>query len=140
MALIQVLAWADGTIRSESGLTTELQGKPTSKGAPTWVALAQNHREFFRVHTDPMDQTQRVALISRHVLQKNTQSKRPALPSDVSMKLLELAISLYDREVARKQRFRHLVSIIATILVALLTGIFLLATTWLQILYHVESK
>lgn len=112
MALIQVLALtADDTVRSETGLTDTLQGKPKSSG--TWVSLAQNHREFFRVNTDPQKHS-RVSLISRYVLAKDERGKRPPLSAEETAKLLELAISLHDRETTRKDRWKPwLISLLA---------------------------
>lgn len=112
MALIQVLAQSTlGTIRSEDGLTTTLRGKPTSKDAPTWINLAEAHREFFRVYSG------NVALISRHVLAKEGDGKRPPLTSNETTKLLELAISLHDRETSRRDRWKPwLISLLAALI------------------------
>jgi len=114
MALIQVLAQAAyGTTRTEDGLIVELQGKPTSKGAPTWIDLAQSHREFFRVHTDKAGNAT-MSLISRRVLAKGKEGNRPALSLEDTSKLLELAISLHDRETARRDRWKPwVISVIA---------------------------
>jgi hypothetical protein len=134
MALIQVLAQAEGTIRTEDGLTESLQGKPKSKGVLTWTTLAEYHREFFRVHVDNKDsRNTRVALISRHVLPRDEQKKRPPLSAEFTTKLLELAISLHDRAVLNRQRFQYLIPIGVTVLVAILGGFFLIMTTLLQI-------
>ena len=120
MALIQVLAQAAaGTIRSESGLTRELQGKPRSKGASTWVALAERHREFFRVKKDGDDV--RVALISRYVLADDERGQRPQLSAEVTAKLLELAISLHDRQIARRDQWKSWLPIAVAIIVGLFT-------------------
>jgi hypothetical protein len=117
MALIQVLAQSThGTIRSEDGLTTALRGKPTSKDAPTWISLAEAHREFFRVYSG------NVSLISRHVLAKEDDGKSPPLSSDETAKLLELAISLHDREAVRRDRWKPwLIPIITALLLGLFT-------------------
>jgi hypothetical protein len=140
MALIQVLAQAEGTIRTEDGLTDNLQGKPKSKGVLTWTALAESHHEFFRVHTDKNDAKKtRVALISRHVLERDEQKKRPPLSTEFTAKLLELAISLHDRAALRRQRFQYLIPIVGTILVALLAGFFLIMTTLLQISHQTSQ-
>lgn len=123
MALIQVLArTADDTVRSETGLTDSLQGKP--KSSDTWISLAQNHREFFRVNTDPQ-KASRVSLISRYVLAKDERDKRPPLSAEETAKLLELAISLHDRETTRRDRWKPwLISLLA----ALMLGLFGLIT------------
>ena len=107
MALIQVLAQAHNrAIRSETGLVEELQGKPTSKNVDGWVALARSHPEFFRVNIDSEDKTPRVSLIARHVLANNDQGKRPALSQEATSMLLELAISLHDRERATQEALK----------------------------------
>lgn len=130
MALVQVLAQAHNrATRSETGLTSELQGKPTSKGADTWIALAQHHSEFFRVHLDPDDKTPRVTLIARHVLANNEEGKRPPLSQEATTTLLNLAISLHDRERARWEAFKAWVLPIA---VAIIVGLFGLANVLLN--------
>lgn len=118
MALIQVLALAaDHNIRSESGLTRELQGKPKSKGALTWIQLAEGHREFFRI--ERRENYERVALIWKYVLQ-DEREKRVSLPPEVTTKLLELAISLHDRQPQRRQRFNYIWAILLAGLLSLL--------------------
>lgn len=141
MALIQVLAQAEGTIRTEAGLTENLQGKPKSKGMSTWTSLAESHHEFFRVHTDKDDSTKtRVALISRHALDRDEQTKkRPPLSTEFTSKLLELAISLHDRAALRRQRFQYLIPVAATILVGLIAGFFLIMATLLQISHQTSQ-
>jgi len=124
MALIQVLALGRLAIRSEKELTDRLQGKPTSK-ATTWGSLAENHREFFRVlpsETDPREGN--VALIWREALPvvEGTvlrERERPALSPESVAKLLEIAVSLHDREITRKQRLAYLVPIAAVIIAGL---------------------
>ena len=135
MALIQVLAQAAyGTKRTEAGVIVELQGKPTSKGAPTWIDLAQSHREFFRVHADSAGAAT-MSLISRNVLAKDQEGKRPALSLEDTSKLLELAISLHDRETARRDRWKPwLISLIAASILGLCGLIAALLKTSPQIL------
>jgi len=130
MALIQVLAQAHNrAIRSETGLVEELQGKPTSKNVDGWVALARSHPEFFRVNIDSEDKTPRVSLIARHVLANNDQGKRPALSQEATSMLLELAISLHDRERATQEALKAWVLPIA---VAIIVGLFGLANVILN--------
>lgn len=121
MALIQVLALGRHVIKSEEELTETLQREPTSKGI-TWSELADNHREFFRVlWLDEEHRKGNVALIWRHALpaQEKTdlqERKREPLSSESVAKLMEIAVSLHDREMTRKQRLAYLVPIGAVII------------------------
>src|SRR5689334_21322171 len=67
MALIQVLAYDRSAYRTESGLDEELQRKPQTGG--TWMDLAREHPEFFRVRNNP-EKEPRVAILSRYVLER----------------------------------------------------------------------
>lgn len=137
MALIQVLAQAThDTIRSEAGLQKELQGAPSSKGASSWINLAESHREFFRVQVDRNNNPTRVALIWRHVLEVDADGKRPPLSPEVTTKLLDLATSLYDREAQRRQRFQYLLPLLA----ALLAGAFLIGSKLIELSFQAPVK
>lgn len=132
MALIQVLAQAEWAHRSEKGLTEQLQGTP--KSAATWTNLAESHREFFRVRPpDAKKPEASLALISRHVLPEDDKGMRKPLSPEVTQKLLEIAISLHDREVTRKQRFITILTTIIPIGVAIIAGLFSIAVALLQI-------
>jgi hypothetical protein len=127
MALIQVLACAaKDTIRTEEGLTGVLRGKPKTEGLETWICLAENHPEFFRVNNDNPNKPA-ASLISRFVTAKDADGKHSPLSMDETAGLLSLAINLYDRETARRQRFNYLVPIIAAVTAALVSGLFSLA-------------
>ena len=129
MALIQVLAQtADDTVRSETGLTDTLQRKPRSKGAPTWIDLAEHHPEFFRVNTD-VKKSSRVSLISRYVLAKDANGKRPALSAEETAGLLNLAVNLHDRETARRDRWKPW---LITLGAAAILGVFGLVTALIK--------
>lgn len=84
LALIQVLAYDKITSRSETGLSKELQNKPST--ATSWVTLANQHPEFFRVKEGEDDDGKKkdlVSLVSRFVLQKHPNSKnRPVLEAN----------------------------------------------------------
>ena len=132
MALIQVLAQAEWVQRSEKGLTAQLQGVP--KSATTWTSLAESHREFFRVRPPDAEKPKAsLALISRHVIPEDEQGVRKPLSPEVTAKLLEIAISLHDREVTRKQQFITLLSILIPIGIAIIAGLFSIAGVLLQI-------
>lgn len=112
MALIQVLALDEHTHRSESGLQSELQGIPNS--AKTWVEIATQHCEFFRVNKEE-GKEHAISLVARHVIPKNEKGVRE-LSADFTGKLIEAAISLYDREISRKESWKWLVPVgIATL-------------------------
>jgi hypothetical protein len=127
MALIQVLALGRLVIRSEEELTETLQREPTSKGI-TWSKLADNHREFFRVRwLDKEHRKGNVALIWRHALPAERETdlqerKREPLSSESVAKLMEIAVSLHDREMTRRQRLYSLVPLGA----AIIGGLFLM--------------
>lgn len=122
LGLIQVLALDEHAHRSEEGLQSELQGPP--KSGCSWTEIARAHPEFFRVRPEGEHS---VSLIARHVLPKNHQGVRE-LPSDFAGQLISTAVDLHDRQVKRSERWTYLVPI----WVALITGIFVLATIWLK--------
>lgn len=129
MALIQVLAQtSDDTVRSETGLTAALQRKPISKGISTWIDLAQHHPEFFRVSTD-IGKSSRVSLISRYVLAKDGRGKRLALSAEETTRLLNLAVSLHDRETSRRDRWKPW---LITLGAAIILGVFGLITALIR--------
>jgi hypothetical protein len=105
LALVQVLAFDPDTYRSESGLQDELQRKPGY--GESWMQLAREHPEFFRVRNSPEKQP-RAALLARYVLPKtqqvNDEEKRPPLEPDLVKKLLELAVDLHDKQSERASR------------------------------------
>lgn len=115
LALIQVLALDEHTHRSEEGLSSELQGQPQS--APSWGELAQQHPEFFRVR---LRGEHGVSLIARHVLPRNENGVRE-LPVELTGKLMDAAINMYDREMSRRDRARNVIPIVVAILAAAAT-------------------
>jgi len=129
MALIQVLALAEETRRSEKGLGDDLQRHPES--AESWTQLAQAHPEFFRVRApDARGNTDvyRVSLIARAVVPKGEEDHREALSSDLLGKLLDIAISLHDRHKARTDQWKALLPIAG----AIVAGLFAIAVALLK--------
>ena len=122
LGLIQVLALDEHAHRSEEGLQSELQGPP--KSGLSWTEIARAHAEFFRVRPEG---EHAVSLIARHVLPKNDRGIRQ-LPSDFAGQLISTAVDLHDRQVKRSERWTYLVPI----WVALITGIFVLATVLIK--------
>ena len=109
LALVQVLAYDRNTSRSESGLTDELKSKPESDSS--WVSLAKNHPELFRVREED-GEIDRVSLVSRYVLPhtvENGKKIRPPLDPSVVNKLIEIAIELHDRGRTRSERWRVII-------------------------------
>ena len=96
LALIQVLALAPQVWRNEGGLKDDLQGgDPTSLGAATWLEVARQHREFFRV-TDA-----KVSLLSRHVT-GSVEGERTLKPEFVQT-LFETAVKIHDTQLQRRR-------------------------------------
>lgn len=110
LALIQVLAYDRDSYRTEDGLDEELQRKPSA--GESWMALAKQHPEFFRVRNDPIRKP-RVALLARYVLDHQQlpdgEEKRPTLEASVANKLMELAIQLHDKQLERMNRWKSVV-------------------------------
>ncbi len=118
LALIQVLAYDKNTSRSEVGLQSELKAKPNSE--ISWVALAKNHPEFFRVRQSA-GMIDRVSLVARYVLPHTTENKkkiRPLLEPATVNKLMEIAITLHDRQVARSEKWKTIIPMIVALIAA----------------------
>ncbi len=119
LALIQVLAYDRDSYRSEDGLNSELQRRPSAGGS--WMAVAKQHPEFFRVR-DEQDREPRVALLARYVLDHQQlpggEEKRPPLDVSVANKLMELAIQLHDKQLERKNRWKMTVLPMAVVVIA----------------------
>jgi hypothetical protein len=122
MAMIQVLALHKYRHRSDKGLRAEMQGPPRS--ASTWIDVAQQHPEFFRV-----DDKVRlgVSLVATHVLPKNEEDKRE-LPAGFVAVLLKTAIELHDRQLDRAHHWRVYIPILVavTTVVGTIFGVFLM--------------
>lgn len=111
LALIQVLAFSPKTRRTEEGLMIELKRSP-SDGATSWIDLAKEHSEFFRVKEEAGKPTH-VSLIARNAQQsvadEDGDLSKPLLTSDVANKLMEFAVELHDKEMRRKDFWRTVV-------------------------------
>ncbi|MCB9191197.1 MAG: hypothetical protein H6602_06005 [Flavobacteriales bacterium] len=111
LALIQVLALDTHAHRSEKGLAKELQGKPKSGSNDTWVDIANDHPEFFRVDKDELHG---VSLVSRHVLPRVNGVR--TLPVEFVHKLMDTAIQLHDKQVKRSERWRYWIPVYAVMI------------------------
>lgn len=104
IALIQLLALAAHTWRSEQGITEQLKGRPQS--AKTWLSIGEQHGEFFRVGNEGVS-TPQLSLIARIVqesLPRETgEYKRDKLSNAELGNLLKLAVQLYDKEAQRSE-------------------------------------
>jgi hypothetical protein len=127
LALIQVLALDPDTKRSEEGMTKELQGPPAS--AEKWFAVAQEHREFFRVNPDLHSG---LSLVSRYVLPKGNEDKRPPLSPEFSAALLQTAITIHDRQVSAAERWKSFLPLWAALIGGIFGTLSTLATLWLK--------
>ena len=114
LALIQVLALDEHSHRSEPGLEGELQGPPSS--SDTWISIAREHPEFFRVRQSGEHV---VSLTARHVMPKDESGRRP-MSSEFTYKLLQTAIELHDRQVRRADRWIYLIPIAAALVAGIL--------------------
>lgn len=105
MGLIQVLALDKDSHRSEEGVRAELTALP--KSATSWLQLAKEHQEFFRVVEG---RRYPISLVTRHV-SNETGEKRPPLSPEHTQALLNSAIELHDRQIRRSQRWTVLIPI-----------------------------
>lgn len=128
IGLIQVLAFDLNTSRAESGLADDLgKEKPMSGGS--WLEVASKHPEFFRLRSEEQagrkDGKIRAALISRYVLEyeklDSGEEKRPPLSTDQVSSLIDVAIQMHDKQVARSERWKTFVPLIGVIIVAIAT-------------------
>lgn len=107
LSLIQVLAYSPKTRRTDQGLQAELKRAPAN--SKSWIELAKQHPEFFRVREDH-EKSSHVSLIARNaqqsVVDDDGDPLKPLLTTDVANKLMELAVGMHDREVRRKEFWR----------------------------------
>lgn len=105
LGLLQVLGLDSLVYRSESGadgeeadggLRHELKAIPSS--AQTWLQVAKDHPEFFRVDES---KTYPISLICRHTHKTSPELKNKPFDNSIVHRLMELAIELHDREVRR---------------------------------------
>jgi hypothetical protein len=97
VALLQVLGLDETSHRSESGLRDELQRSPLS--ADSWTEVANQHPEFFRVRPKG-DHV--VSLLARHVSPRG-EVGRPPLTTETVKELVNVALSIHDRELTQSR-------------------------------------
>jgi hypothetical protein len=106
-ALIQLLAFERKSGYLWEASILDIMDRPPSGGG-TWIRVAQEHQEFFRVRdvADTPNRAQRAGLLVRYLVGKN-EVERVRKPTDAELvtKLIEIAMDLHDRQVDRKQQF-----------------------------------
>lgn len=104
------------SFRTNEGITTELNGIP--KSAEAWTNIAEEHPEFFKFNKDKTS----IVLLLRYLNSEdeNGDSYR-ALDIDQTQKLIDQAISLHDKQIARYQRNNFIIPLIAAVITALVT-------------------
>lgn len=101
IALISVLATDEYTFRSVEKLETALRSKP--KSVAEWAAIAEDHPEFFRFNGKRTS----IALLIRSYFVEDENKQREPLKVAETQKLIDVAITLHDKELARGQRFGY---------------------------------
>lgn len=95
--LINVLSQGEYAFRTEKAIHDALRDKPQS-GA-NWHEIAKAHPEFFR----PTGSGNHYGLLIRTYFVADENEKRAALTVDQTQKQIDVAISLHDKEIQRKQ-------------------------------------
>jgi hypothetical protein len=126
LALIQVLALDEHSHRSEPGVKQELQGNPSS--SDSWVTLAKEHPEFFRVKAEGEHV---LALIARHVMPKSPAGIRE-MPDELTYSLLKTAIDLHDRQVSVAEKWKNFVPLWAALIGGIFGTLSVLITLWFK--------
>jgi hypothetical protein len=126
LALIQVLALDEHTHRSQSGVDQELQGPPSS--SDSWITLAKEHPEFFRVK---MHGEHILALVARHVMPSNPAGMQE-MPNELTHRLLQTAIDLHDRQVSAAERWKNFMPLWAALIGGIFGTLSALITLWFK--------
>jgi hypothetical protein len=118
--LISVLGIDDKwAFRGKDGLAIELNGKP--KSGNDWFDVAREHPEFFKFN----QKGDSVVLLLRFLTRTGSSPDEiyPSLTVDQTQKLVDQAISLHDKEIARRQRNGFLAPIIATVVASIIASL-----------------
>lgn len=115
--LITVLAIDKYSFRNIQNLEAAIRGKPLS--ATSWLEIANIHPEFFRLNGDNTS----IALLLRSYLPTKEDDSREPLSITETQNLIEVAISLHDKEIELFQRNSHFFPLIVA-MIALLGVIF----------------
>jgi len=102
IALIQVLSFEETALRTEDGLEIVI-GKPKSSKKGNWEDIAVEHPEFFRFNKEvPFP----FSLIARYAKPPKGNGQREVLSIDYVLCLLNLATTLHDKEIKRKENWK----------------------------------
>ena len=93
--LITVLSIDKYSFRTIENLEKAIRGLPSS--AKTWLEIAEKHPEFFR----PNGENTSIALLIRSYLPTKEDDSREPLTINETQKLIEVAISLHEKEIER---------------------------------------
>lgn len=99
LGLLQVLAVSKNPGRTEGGLRSALQVPPGS--AATWIEIAAEHPELFRVS---QAKEPAVSLVARFAFPAGEDGTRPPLDPSHITRLAAMAIDMRDRDVQRQDR------------------------------------
>jgi len=122
VGLISVLALEKGgAFKNNENLNKALNGKP--KSSDNWFEIAKEHPEFFRFNTDETQITLLFRFAHRSGGPTGGVEEYPALEIDQTQKLLDLAIILHDKQIARLQRNSFLIPLLTAMIAALTTGL-----------------
>ncbi len=111
--LITVLSLDKFAFRKLDSIKVALRGDPES--LHTWQDIAYAHPEFFR----PNGTEDYIALLMRSYRPENHNNERDPLSIPETQKLIDVAISLHEKEIERMQRNSHRVPIIVAIITLL---------------------
>lgn len=115
--LLSVLATDEKfSFRKSDGLDTTLNGKP--KSSNEWFSIVEDHPEFFK-----FNQAKDTAVLIFRSCLPELNGKRAPLSIDQTQKLIDQAISLHDKEIARLQKNSFIIPIATALIAALTTGI-----------------
>lgn len=116
--LISVLGTDDNyTFRKNNGLNVTLNGKP--KSGKDWFEVAREHPEFFKFNVAGDN----VVLLFRSCIKPDSDGKRIPLTIDQTQKIIDQAISLHDKQIARLQKNSFLIPVFTAVIAALTTGL-----------------
>ncbi|WP_298307969.1 hypothetical protein [Flavobacterium sp.] len=124
--LLVVLSVDKHSFRSEEGLTGIHRDNP--KSANNWLELAQEHPEFFRFNKEKTS----IILLIRFLQKVDVLDGelREPLSVDQTQKLVDQAIELHDKQLARYQRDSSKNAIVAAVIAAISTIIVGLITLY----------
>lgn len=115
--LISVLGNDDNySFRKDDGLEKTLNGKP--KSAKNWSEIAKEHPEFFKFNVAGDS----IVLLFRSLVKPDSNDRRPPLTIDQTQKIIDQAISLHDKQIARLQKNNFLIPLFTAVIASLTTG------------------